>query len=201
MFLNKNWKRAFFALFLIIIGAGIICFTWQSETDRKEETQVVKIIVKPLGRLACLCDQFLEPVMRLLSGAPNEAPQQTHRWNNHHLRTEDVAHLRREMMVHHDGIPGEISVYPLFHIPVLGGWRNYVVLAPFKEQKEWHVGWVAGRFAGVSRISLRGQVRMLIGPGPVSFFGVNAEGDQVQIRQIGTGRIGEGGPFINEPLL
>ncbi len=202
MFIEKYWGWVLTALFLAIIGVGIICFTQQTETDiRREDDQVAKISIKPLGQLARTLDWLLDPVMRVTSGAWDESPQRTHRWNNHHLRPENVAHFNREMMVCHSGIPGETSIYPLFHIPALGGWRNYVVLTPIERPREWYVGWIAGNFVGVSRIQLTGLVRLLVGPGQVCWFGADFNGTQIPIHQIGTGRIGEGGQFAKELLL
>ena len=158
-------------------------------------------IIKPLGRLARFLDWVTIPIMYLLSGTFSEEPQKTHRWNNHHLKLDDVEYLNRDLMVHHDGIPGETSIYPLFHMPVFGGWRNYVVLGPTSSEREWYVGWIAGGVVGVSRIPIRGYARLLIGPGPVYWFGATAKGNQVQIKLCWTDRIGEKGPFAQKPLL
>ena len=88
------------------------------------------LYVRPLGPLARYVDAKLTPVMRALSGAPNESPQRTHIWNNTKLRTDQIAHLVFEDMVHCKGDPTATKLYPFFHIPILGGWRNYVVLRP-----------------------------------------------------------------------
>ncbi|MCX6718328.1 MAG: hypothetical protein NTY81_01850 [Candidatus Staskawiczbacteria bacterium] len=45
-----------------------------------------------------------------------------------------------------------------------------------------------------------GPIRVLLGPKDVSFFGVDDNGVQVPIHQIGGGRIGDGGPFSQVPL-
>lgn len=161
----------------------------------------MKIVIKPLGPVACFWDFVFDPVMRIMCGTWYENPQRTHRWNNYHLRTENVAHLSREMMVCHDGLPGETSVYPLFHLPVFGGWRNYVVAMPVEKQQEWYIGWIAGSFAGVSRIPIAVMARVLVGPGSVCWFGINANGDQIPIQKIGVGCIGEGGVFAQITLL
>ena len=65
------------------------------------------------------------------------------------------------------------------------------------------MGWTADDgVIGVTRITLNGSVRMLRGPGDVSFFGVDAKtGVQIKIEKIGEGRIGEDGPFTWVPLL
>lgn len=163
-----------------------------------------KINVPPLGKLAKIADALLVPFMYLVSGTIREAPQGGHRWNNIRLRPADIGHLSRDKMVHCKGVATRFSSRFLFlyHIPVLGGWRDYVVLVPELRGTEWHVGWIIGDAIGVSQIELFGPVRMLIGPGDVSFFGISAEShEQITIKEIGRGRIGESGPGSKIRLL
>lgn len=106
-------------------------------------------------------------------------------------------------MIHSNGIVDAGHWWPItFHLPRLGGWKNYVVLEPTSgDGKGWHVGWIAGNVIGVSRIPLNGPVRVLVGSGKVSWFGVNSDGGQIKLRQVGIGRIGDGGTFAKIPLL
>jgi hypothetical protein len=88
------------------------------------------------------------------------------------------------------------------HVTIFGGWKPYVVIRPKNIEEKWHVGWRAGNVHGVSRIVLRGPVRMLIGPGDVWFFGVREMSDQqIEIMKIGTGEIGDHGPHSQTILL
>ncbi len=89
---------------------------------------------------------------------------------------------------------------PLLHLTRWGGWKDYVVLEP-EFQGEWYVGWWTITSAGVSRIPLTGAVRMLCGPQPTVFFGLNREGVQIPIRKVGNGRIGDRGTYRSLPLL
>ncbi len=91
--------------------------------------------------------------------------------------------------------------FPIFHVPIFGGWRDYVVLSPYSVNQEWHVGWIASDVCGISRIKLSGPVRMLLGPGDVEFFGIDMEGCQIPICKIGQGKIGDGGKYKRTPLL
>ena len=167
-----------------------------------------KFQVRPLGKLAAIADVLMTPIMYIVAGTFSESPQRTHFWNNTKLGLRQVEHLKNEMMVACKGA-GTTGVrfwlgIPLFHLPIFGGWKNYVVLQSCDMVgRKWHVGWIAGDVAGVSRIELRGPgglVRMLIGPGDVSFFGVN-EGEQIPIRLVARGRLGDGGRYRRVPLL
>lgn len=163
------------------------------------------IIVPPLWWLAKLADILMVPLMYLISGTLKEVPQQGHRWNSVRLSQSDVDGLDKSIMVHCFGISDKVIhsrwIF-LFHIPILGGWRNYVVLEPEKPGRDWYIGYQTNDIIGVSRIRLTGRVRMLIGHGDVSFYGIDAEyHEQIAIREIGRGRIGEGGKFAKEKLL
>ena len=123
----------------------------------------------------------------------------THFWNVQRLQEEGVKKLDHQKMIY---CPGSFSkiirsrrLSFLFHIPILGGWRNYVVLKP-EDEETWHVGWRTddGRNE-ISVLPLVGPVRMLIGTSDVWFFGINKEGFQIPIGKIGKGKIGDHGPY------
>lgn len=165
-----------------------------------------KIHVEPLGRLAHFADVLMIPIMYIASGTFREAPQRTHRWNNTKLDPQEVKHLRDEMKVFCDGVSSEAQArfvfgIPVFHIPIVGGWKEYVVLQPSDVNEKWHVGWIPPDEPGVSRLTVCGPARVLLGPGAVSFFGVDTEGNQIPIHEIARGRIGDNGPYANVPLL
>ena len=193
----------------------VALFTGNQQLAQRKEDAVATINVRPERFVQYVADIALSPFMYALSGvwlsgtweAAKEKPQRTHRWNNTGLSSDDVVDLDRGKMVHCEGIPNAMRrINPIFHLPILGGWRDYVVLEPeygWNRQLKWHVGWIAeDGVSGVSRIPIVGPVRMTRGPGAVSFFGVLVgQGTQIVIRRIGTGRIGEGGQWARVPLL
>jgi len=167
------------------------------------------IKVVPLSFWERFLGLVLTPFMYVLSGTFKEKPQQTHFWNNRKLTPNEVGSLYLNKMVSCRGIKGESKRYllgfiPLFHIPIFGGWRNYVVVEPKSVFcRDWYVGWICfdGAF-GISRIKLRGPVRLLIGPDAVSFFVVEVKsGIQMPARRVDTGRVGDGDLFSSFPLL
>jgi hypothetical protein len=162
-----------------------------------------KIDIPALGKLAIIADVLMTPLMYLLSGTLKEAPQGGHRWNNKKLQPKDVRHLFANQMVYRNGLITNISrCLFLYHIPILGGWRDYVVLIPELRGTYWHVGWITNDSIGISQVRLLGPVRMLIGPDDVFFFGISVlEHGQIGIKEIGRGRIGDHGPYSKIPLL
>ena len=166
-----------------------------------------RIEVRPLRFWEWTLDGVMLPVMWGLQWCALESPQQTHRWNNHHLKKEDVAYLEEEGIVEVNGDPSApttplFGFIPRFHLARCGGWQGYAVLAPQDHiTEEWYIGWDApGHAIGVSRLPLTGSVRVLKGPGSCKFFGITADGRQIRLTYIGEGRTGSGGPWRFVPL-
>lgn len=158
------------------------------------------ISISPLSTWARTLDLTLTPFMYLASGTFKEAPQRTHLWNNRRLSPQEIGELVPAMTVSTPGNPFACPAWeyclPMMHLPILGGWRDYVVLAPAEAQTEaWYVGWHSGDTAGVSLLPCHWSVRVLEGPGPTTFFAVTKDGVQVPLRILGRGRIGDNGPY------
>lgn len=164
-----------------------------------------KIQIRPIGRLAQIADLLMIPVMYIISGTLHEVPQRTHRWNNQRLQPEQVRYLTNHMKVSCGGIASAKPRFgmriPLFHIPILGGWKDYVALRPQNYNQEWHIGWITDDVIGITQIKINGPVRMLLGPRDVSFFGITPKGDQLILKEIARGRIKDNGPYAHVPLL
>lgn len=166
--------------------------------------------VRPQGSFGRWLDVRFESIMRFVLGVPIEATQKTHRWNNHHLKEGQVAHLFANWMVGHSGDPHARKLPPvtilagaLSHATRFGGWQRYLVLAPQDPDAGlWYIGWRWKGGAGVSRISVATPVRVLIGPGPTEWFAIKASDDhQIPLNKIGEGKIGESGQFSDLPLF
>lgn len=160
-------------------------------------TQVMK--VEKIGFLARVADILMVPIMYLLSGTLRESPQKTHAWNVQSLTKKQAESLDTKKMAHCKGVRAIKRWWFLFHIPFLGGWKNYVVLHP-SYYETWYVGWKVSGVIQVSKVPLEGPVRMLIGSEDVSFFGISEDGEQNPIIIIGEGRIGDRGPHSKVQL-
>ena len=164
------------------------------------------IRVQPESGYERFLDWSIAPLMYLLSGTLEEAPQRTHFWNNRKLHPGEIVGLKERDMVVSSGSGGVERWrygFPIFHTPILGGWREYIVLEPLvNPNQSWYVGWIPNDEApGFSRVQTKGPVRLLLGNGPTKFFGLNEGGVQIKIHEIGRGKIGDGGPFSQFPLL
>jgi len=146
--------------------------------------------------------------MKLISTAPLERPQETHAWHAQKLTRDDLKSLDSKKYATVGG--NEHSYFKtgsgaLFHIPLIGGWRDYIVLEIQINISPWYVGWII-RDSDTRKI-LRSEVhklplyeksvRLLTGTKErsVIFFGVDGNGEQLPVRVVGKGRIGDGSIF------
>ena len=150
-------------------------------------------------------DSIMLPIMYLLQGNWREVPQRTHRWNNAHLTNHSIADLHADMVEivygDHTARKRWFGLIPLFHIPILGGWRKFIVLQPKNHSQEWFVGWVAFDALGITKIPITGPVRLGIGPRQAQFFGLTKTGEQIDIDVVGDGCIGKAGEFAKITML
>lgn len=164
-----------------------------------------RINVLPVGSWAKLGDMACYPMMRLLmelNGSPSESPIQTHRWNNRKLREQEVFCLKVDLMTDELNEPTARRLWSFMrHLPLLG-WQKYVVIEPTcNKEIKWFPGWYAGKGSGISRVPQSGSVRLLLGPGPVRFYGVDMSGRQVSVRYVDEGWLGYGRHNACIPLI
>jgi len=163
------------------------------------------INVKPLGLIERLLDMLFLPIMFIVSGTFREKPQMTHRWNNHHLNKAFKIFLKKKLMLSCRGRRNErvqSNKGVRFHLPVFGGWKQYIVLEPKDFNRQYHIGWINRAVFGVSRIPLTGRVRLLAGPTTTHFFAIDSiTGEQIPLKKVGQGVIGKRGQHCQVPLL
>jgi hypothetical protein len=143
-------------------------------------------------------------LLRLTTGAADEAPQQTHFWNNTKFPPERLKDFDQELFVRCEGVPDAppVGLCGMGYIHAFTKWRQYAAISPERPEEGWHIGWTNEHVSGVSRIRLTTPVRVTLGPGPNAFFGVaSKDGAQRKVTEIGRGVLGHGGPLSKLPLL
>lgn len=168
----------------------------------------IPVSVKPQGPLGRFLDLRLKWLMYAVQGNKNEEPQRTHLWNNFLLKPSEAKYLKTRYAV---CVKGDLSsgkrysfgFIALFHLPVFGGWKKFVVLVPKIDFKQgWFIGWITkdDKYS-MSCISLYSPVRMLVGPEDVLFFGVDLNGKQIPLLIVDFGEIGTAGKYSDYLLL
>lgn len=139
--------------------------------------------------------------------------QNSHPWHCQRVGEEALRTLDRDLMLRIDA-PKEKAmrrIPPFFHLPALGGWRDYVVIeagAP-----EFFIGWAIPeatndtdnpiyKIAQLNKLPLMTPVKMLrSGDAPwVDMFAVNSDGDQLELSIVDEGKLGDN-KHPNYPLL
>ncbi len=153
------------------------------------------IKIEEQGLIGLLGDLLMIPIMYLLQLPVFDKPQRTHFWNNKKYYVSDIAHLDKTLFV---SVSGDVDAcnrwfgwIPIFHMPIFGGWKKFVVIEPKVKQDVWYVGWIPGDVIGISRIKLCHSVKLLRSPQTVYFFGLNEHGEQIEINIIGSGELGK----------
>ena len=165
--------------------------------------------VKPQSFWSKVADWLMVPVMYVLQGTIFETPQLTHKWNNHPFPRAVRERLDFSSMVELQPLHAVRRRKHfwdfLFHAPIFGGWREYAVLTPKKndpgQPEPWRIGWMTGDTQAISQIVLTGPVRVLYGDFNTQFFAVDTTGQQLPLEQIDTGRIAAGGQYRHVTLL
>ena len=161
-----------------------------------------------------IVDYAMSPLMRLISVAPSEKPQESHAWHAQQLSEDDIASITLEKCVVIVGDdPSIIKNYSggIFHMSLFGGWRNYVVLEVESGINVWHIGWIVRDIktqrvirAELHKLPLYDRcVRMLAGSPKreTTFCAFDQKGNQLRIRVIGKGKIGDKSEYRKIRLL
>lgn len=170
----------------------------------------------PEGSIGAFFDWLMRPIMFWLQGNWKEEPQRTHFWNNIELSPLQVINVLDSLQslyskgsLKTSGVSriaadknavAKFSLFPIFHAPRFGGWKEFIVLEPVDDIDQWYVGWFSA-VAGMSLVPIKGRVRVLIGPGEVIFFGVDKNGKGIPINTVDSGEIGKAGEYAKVPLL
>ena len=162
-----------------------------------------KLLIPKVRWYKRLADVLMLPIMVVLRGFRLDSLQGTHAWNVY--KGFDATDIDPALCVVRTGtdktiFAGRYSF--LFHAPVFGGWRNFSVYEVKKGDAPFFIGWIVRGTGkdevidvGVQELPLRDdQVRMLDGPPAytTSFFALNQAGEQIALRAVGHGRIGDG---------
>ena len=144
--------------------------------------------VRPLGRHHNLADAAMRPLMFALGKFKSDSIQETHPW---HIQRVDPDLVDHELAVR---VTGEKELLkakygPLFHM--FSGWKHYATL---EAEPPFHIGWSTLTQTAINRLLIEDDaVRMLVGPEgtETTFFALSPDGEQVKLRKIGQGVLGD----------
>ena len=163
---------------------------------------------QPFSQLLRVLDYLMVPLMWVVSCAPFERPQESHLWHAQRLNLEAIDNIdvKSSITLRGNDTSKIINGSGLsFHVPLIGGWRNYIVLEVQPDISKWHIGWVVRNFttgeivrSELHKLPLtKKRVRMLIGtPTRITmFFAVDTDGNQLPLKVTGRGSMGDGSKY------
>lgn len=161
----------------------------------------MRIRIQPLPAYTKLLDKLMVPIMFVLRGFQLDSLQETHAW---HPQAIDAGLVDRSLGVVAEGTDAtryHRNALFLFHAPIFGGWRNFSVYEVGPADVPFRIGWArmlttTGEVteAKVQRLLIHDRrVRMLDGPPTyrILFFALNERGEQVRLRKVGSGQVGD----------
>lgn len=170
--------------------------------------QQAKIHIKNTPFYFRVLDFFLWPFMWLLAGTKLELPQETHYWHIQKIDCNIIEKtLSSDLNIVLEGddksrFSMDISNFGLFHMPIFGGWKNYIILKAESFTHHWNIGWriysntpVAASKCEIQKLPISSPfIKLLKGlPGQkVEFFAIDSDGSQAPLHLVGEGRLGDG---------
>ena len=161
--------------------------------------------IKSPSSVTRLVDRILWPIMFLLGGATRGSTQETHYW---HCQPVDPITIEPSLSAQVVGdevsnvASNRVFPFPFFHAPLLGGWRNYVVLQVQASVEYWHVGWIHRSSPvnsrpknHVQRLKISSREIKVLGQAMgfvTDFFAIGPKGEQLPLKVTGQGVLGDG---------
>lgn len=150
-------------------------------------------------------DYVLLPFMVILGGFKKDVVQQTHAWHCKNIDPKKIdltksVEVKGSDSSKYENTGGIFKHLGLFHMPIFGGWKNYIVLE--SKESPWYVGWLSCEFSQLHCLPIKGnKVKVLTGKKGTKtlFFGVNQNVEQVIIKSVAEGKLGDG-EFNKVPL-
>jgi len=178
---------------------------YKDMNNKNEDRPRNTFTIKKINLIYRIFDFLLIPLMYALGGFKKDIVQQTHGW---HTVNIDPSKVELSKSIQIEGLDeskfnnygGFLHHLGFFHIPIFGGWKNYVILEC--PESPWYVGWLSKGFSQIQCLLIVGdKVKVLTGRegNKTIFFGVDRNGKQVSIKKLDQGILGDG-KYVSVPL-
>lgn len=135
-------------------------------------------------------DLILRPIMFLLQGNFRESPQETHPWH-----VKRFVWKKKGILIKgndHESRFGQSGLskrFGLFHMPILGGLKKYVILENSNYNNYWNIGWNDQ----IQKLRIHDKrVKLLVGKENFDAHGLSDNKEEVELKIIDFGKIGDG---------
>lgn len=162
-------------------------------------TKLVIFNVPATPKVLRIVDYLMLPLMLFLGGFQKDSIQETHPW--HLWRRFKINDIDQNKTLPFTGQGEKLKSHFLFlfHAPIFGGWKKYIVLQPTNYSGKYRVGWVVYRNGKQKEASIHkllinnSPARLLSGSEKYSgyFFAIDASGRQIELEIAGKGVLGD----------
>lgn len=146
-------------------------------------------------------DFVLHPIMWILSGCKKDSVQETHPWHIQTFPCEDIPDNAGIEVAGEDRSPFTHFSYGLNHMPLFGGWEKQVVFETQEYRDYWYIGWKVffkdkhkKPLCQIQKLKIYApSIKVLVGINDSKkiFFGLNKNGEVMQLKRIGNGVLGD----------
>jgi hypothetical protein len=170
-------------------------------TSNKKKSSIASMKVGKVPFVWRIIDYFMVPLMWVAGGFKSDSMQETHMW---HFQKFACALVPDGKGVE---IPGTETSWMqerhliLVHIPLIGGWKEYVVLEASGYKKYWNIGWKVKYYdkkkkekCEIQKLRIYdSRARVLAGQNDSKkiFFALNEKGEAINLKKVGVGRLGD----------
>lgn len=141
-------------------------------------------------KIYTLLDVFLRSLMYLLQGNITEKPQETHPWH-----VKRFVWKTKGLLIEgndHDSKFGQSGIpkrFGLFHMPILGGLKKYVILENSNYNNYWNIGWNDQ----IQKLKIYDKrIKLLVGKEDFDAYGLSDDKTEVNLKITDFGKIGDG---------
>jgi hypothetical protein len=149
-----------------------------------------------------ILDTLLYPIMFAFNGFNKTDVQKTHPWHIKSFNKSLLSSKNTTLIKGKDTSKVKDVWFGLFHMPIFGGWKNYVVLEPINYKGVWFLGWSTQKHTQLNKIPISGAIKALEGPkgNTTYFFAIDKNKNFIELKVVARGKIGDE-QYKNLPLL
>lgn len=145
--------------------------------------------VPKLNFIFRLLDFLLWPFMWILGGF-NFSVQETHPWHVKRFNwKKDGIKVKGDDTKAKFSQSGFSKYFGLYHMPIFGGLRKYIVLENNNFKEYWNIGW--DNHIQILKI-YRSKIALLVGKEGYSAFAISDGKKEIKLKVIGFGVLGDG---------
>ncbi len=205
--MSRTWIVIGVVSLLMLSLVGLLVFKSRQNKRASQQLQANPLVSKEIPQIEEVpfyfraLDYLLRPAMWVIDEFKMPL-METHPWHPQNIHCDLIPNDISEKIVGQDPSRFSFDTLGLIHMPLLGGWKHYLVLEAEDFDQFWHVGWKItyldpekGRFCQVHKLKIYDrQIKVLSGINDSEKigFGLNDSHQLIPLKIVGEGVLGDG---------